>query len=133
MRWRRSMVCAALWLMMAVMAGRALAKESKFLWLSDIHFNPMADPALVSELAAAEPSQWEAILERTTPLAFSQYGSDTNWWLLKSAMKQLPATLRHPTLVMVTGDFLAHNFPAITRARPTTLIRSTTGHSCSRP
>ena len=88
------------------------AADAKFLLVSDIHFNPMADPALVSELAAAEPTQWEAILERTTPTTFSQYGSDTNWWLLKSAMRQLPATLRHPTLVMVTGDFLAHNFPA---------------------
>jgi sphingomyelin phosphodiesterase acid-like 3 len=112
MRWRRSMVYAALWLMMAVTVGRGLAKESKFLLVSDIHFNPMADPLLVNELAAADPSQWEAILERTTPTTFSQYGSDTNWWLLKSAMKQLPATLRRPTLVMVTGDFLAHNFPA---------------------
>ncbi len=94
------------------MAPACSGSSARFLWISDIHFNPMADPALVNELAAAEPSQWEAILERTTPIAFSQYGSDTNWWLLKSAMKQLPATLRHPTLVMVTGDFLAHNFPA---------------------
>jgi sphingomyelin phosphodiesterase acid-like 3 len=92
--------------------GVARAADAKFLLVSDIHFNPMADPVLVGELAAAEPTQWEAILERTTPTTFSQYGSDTNWWLLKSAMKQLPATLRHPTLMIVTGDFLAHNFPA---------------------
>ncbi|MGA9565174.1 MAG: metallophosphoesterase [Candidatus Korobacteraceae bacterium] len=108
------------WLMavlVLVLAGAtnpviARAADAKFLLVSDIHFNPMADPAPVSELAAAEPAQWEPILERTTPTTFSPYGSDTNWWLLKSAMKQLPATLRHPTLVMVTGDFLAHNFPA---------------------
>ena len=92
--------------------GTTYAADAKFLLVSDIHFNPMADPVLVSQLAAAEPSQWEAILDHTTPTTFSQYGSDTNWWLLKSAMRQLPSTLRHPTLVMVTGDFLAHNFPA---------------------
>lgn len=71
----------------------------------------MADATLVSELAAAEPANWEPILERTAPPAFSQYGSDTNWWLLKSAMKQFPTTLRHPAFVMVTGDLLAHSFP----------------------
>jgi sphingomyelin phosphodiesterase acid-like 3 len=91
------------------------AADAKFLLVSDLHFNPMVDPSLVAELEKAEPERWEAILDRTTPIAFSQYGSDTNWWLLKSAMKQLPATLHHPTLVMVTGDFLAHNFPATYR------------------
>ena len=85
--------------------------ESKFLLISDIHFNPMADARLVSELAAADPAQWEPILDRTSPGGFSQYGSDTNWWLLKSTLKQFPATLPHPALVMVTGDLLAHNFP----------------------
>ena len=88
--------------------GRA---EAKFLLVSDVHFNPMADATLVSELAAADPSQWEPILDRTSPGTFSQYKSDTNWWLLKSALKQFPAVLRHPSFVMVTGDLLAHNFP----------------------
>jgi sphingomyelin phosphodiesterase acid-like 3 len=85
--------------------------ESRFLLVSDLHFNPMADTALVSELAAADPAQWEPILQRTTPGTYSQYGSDTNWWLLKSALDQLPATLPHPAFVMVTGDLLAHSFP----------------------
>jgi sphingomyelin phosphodiesterase acid-like 3 len=89
--------------------------DAKLLIVSDLHFDPMADPALVSELAAADPSQWEPILDRTTPAAFSQYGSDTNWWLLKSAMDQFPATLPHPTFIMVTGDLLAHDFPATFR------------------
>ncbi len=75
----------------------------------------MADPALVNDLEAADPSQWESILDRTQPGAFSQYGSDTNWWLLKSALKQFPLTLPHPSFVMVTGDLLAHNFPATFR------------------
>jgi sphingomyelin phosphodiesterase acid-like 3 len=89
--------------------------ESKFLLVSDFHFNPMADPALVVDLAAADPAQWESILDRTTPATFSQYGSDTNWWLLKSSMDQFSATLPHPTFIMVTGDLLAHDFPATFR------------------
>ena len=80
--------------------------------VSDLHFNPMADPSLLGELVAGDPARWESILNRTTPAAFSQYGSDTNWWLLKSAMEQFPATLPHPTFIMVTGDLLAHDFPA---------------------
>ena len=52
--------------------------KAKFLLVSDFHFNPMADPALVVDLAAADPAHWESILDRTTPATFSQYGSDTN-------------------------------------------------------
>jgi len=98
---------------MLAMVGSAWARpaERKFLWVSDIHFNPMADAALVSELEKAEPVQWEAILNRTSPNTFSQYKSDTNWWLLKSALAQFPKTIRHPEFVMVTGDLLAHDFP----------------------
>ena len=88
---------------------------AKFLLVSDFHFNPMADPALVGELAAGDPAQWESILDRTRTAAFSQYGSDTNWWLLKSAMDQFPATLPHPAFIMVTGDLLAHDFPGTFR------------------
>ena len=89
--------------------------DAKFLIVSDLHFNPMADPVLVVDLAAADPAQWEPILNRTATVAFSQYGFDTNWWLLKSAMKQFPVTLPHPTFIMVTGDLLAHDFPATFR------------------
>ena len=85
--------------------------RDKFLLVSDIHFNPMAYPALVAELAAADPVQWEAILQRTSPTAFSPYGEDTNWWLLQSALDQMRRTLPHPAFVMYTGDLLAHNFP----------------------
>lgn len=83
----------------------------KFLIASDIHFNPFADPTLVADLAAANPRQWEKILNRSQQTAFSQYGKDTNWWLLQSALDAMRTTLPHPALVMVTGDLLAHGFP----------------------
>jgi sphingomyelin phosphodiesterase acid-like 3 len=97
-------------------ANAAGAADAKFLWVSDLHFNPMADPALVPELVKAEPAQWEAILDRTSSTSFSQYKSDTNWWLLKSALDQFPKTIRHPAFVMVTGDLLAHEFPQLFRS-----------------
>src|SRR5271165_5182047 len=85
--------------------------RDKFLIASDIHFNPMADPALVAELAAADLSRWETILQRTEPDAFSPYGQDTNWWLLQSALDQMRKTLPRPAFVIYTGDLLAHEFP----------------------
>jgi len=42
---------------------------------------------------------------------FSQYGQDTNWWLLRSALDQMRVTLPHPAFIMVPGDLLAHEFP----------------------
>src|SRR5271165_2955451 len=103
-------------LLVALIASAAAAQpargvKNKLLLVSDIHFNPMADATLVSSLEAADPIQWESILQRTSPGSFSPYGQDTNWWLLQSALDQMRKTLPHPAFVMVTGDLLAHEFP----------------------
>jgi sphingomyelin phosphodiesterase acid-like 3 len=94
-------------------AARPAAQRSqdRFLIASDIHFNPMADPTLVSSLQSADPGQWESILQHTNPDRFSPYGEDTNWWLLQSVLNQMRKTLPHPAFVMFTGDLLAHGFP----------------------
>lgn len=84
----------------------AAAKE--MVVLSDIHFDPMANTALVDRLAAAAPEQWEAIFA-TDDTNMSAYGKDTNWPLLRAtlaAVKDQPK----PALVIVTGDFLVHRF-----------------------
>ncbi len=94
-------------------AGQLARKNApgRLLIASDIHFDPMADPALVTDLAAADLSQWEAILQRSKLTAFSSYGQDTNWWLLRSALDAMVRAEPHPALVMFTGDLLAHDFP----------------------
>ena len=89
----------------------AEATANDFLVVSDIHFNPMADPTLVADLVAADSTQWETILQRSKLTRFSQYGEDTNWWLLRSALDQMRVTLPHPAFIMVPGDLLAHEFP----------------------
>ena len=89
----------------------AAAPSNTFLVVSDIHFNPMADTTLVADLVAADPALWETILERSKLTRFSQYGQDTNWWLLRSALDQMRVTLPHPAFIMVPGDLLAHEFP----------------------
>jgi sphingomyelin phosphodiesterase acid-like 3 len=92
-------------------AGSALAAKRKLLIASDIHFNPMADASLVTQLAGAEAAQWEAILSKTTPHSFSPYGQDTNWWLLQSSLDQMRKTMPHPAVFLILGDMLAHHFP----------------------
>lgn len=71
----------------------------------------MADPTLMPALTAADPGGWENILQESKLAAFSPYGQDTNWWLLRSALEAMVRTEPHPAVVMFTGDLLAHNFP----------------------
>ena len=81
-----------------------------FLMLSDIHFDPYADPAIMKQLGATPlaPCQAPASPE------FAKFGSDTNYPLLKSTLDNVAAAAAanhdHFEYVMVTGDFLAHNF-----------------------
>jgi sphingomyelin phosphodiesterase acid-like 3 len=123
--WRGSaaqtlLACFVLTVLVAAVPGHSAPAQSKtvarnnvFLIAADIHFNPMADPALVPQLEAAEPSQWESILVRSKRSAYSQYGEDTNWWLLQSALGQMQKTLPHPAFLLVMGDSLAHRFPSM--------------------
>jgi hypothetical protein len=82
----------------------------------------MADPSLVADLAAADPSQWEAILQRSKPTTFSPYRQDTNWWLLRSALEAMVRAEPHPALMMSTGDLLAHDFPKTSPPRMVRLV-----------
>ena len=81
-----------------------------FLMLSDIHFDPYADPLIMEKLGAK-------LGEACRPSgsgSFSKFGSDTNYPLLKSTLDNVAATATeshfHYDYVIVTGDFLAHNF-----------------------
>jgi hypothetical protein len=81
-----------------------------FLLLSDIHFDPFADPAVVRQLGATPL----AACQSPASSAFAHYGSDTNYPLLRSTLDHAAATARenhfHYDYVIVTGDFLAHHF-----------------------
>jgi hypothetical protein len=86
------------------------APAAELLMLSDIHFDPMAEPSLVGALAAAEPADWPAILERSGERRLGRYGKDTPWPLLRAALAQMKAALPDPALLIIPGDFLAHDF-----------------------
>jgi hypothetical protein len=100
-------ICAVIFSLFAV-ASSALAE--KFLAVSDIHFNPFADPAIVARLEASDVSQWDAILTSSTVTAFSTYGSDVNDPLMRSAIGEMKKQLPSPAFVLISGDFLAHDF-----------------------
>ena len=78
--------------------------------MSDLHFDPMADPRLVDQLAAAEPDQWRQVLDSSDDRSLGRYGRDSNWMLLRSALQQMAETLPKPAFVLISGDFLAHRF-----------------------
>ena len=92
-------------------APRPRPTSQQMLIASDLHFNPFADPTLAPDLAKAPVHKWEAILSRSSSTAYSPYGQDTNWWLLQSALDAMRKAESHPSLVMITGDLLAHGFP----------------------
>ncbi len=91
-------------------AAPAPAIAGKVLVMSDLHFDPMADPRLVDQLAAAEPEQWSAVLDSSSDHSLGRYGRDSNWMLLRSALQHMAETLPKPAFVLIPGDFLAHGF-----------------------
>ena len=97
------------------MSGGAAAAQPAFsggrwLLLSDIHFDPYADPLLVRDLAAAPAREWGSILARGAAVP-SRYGADTNYALLESTLAAMRRAEPDPPVVVVAGDFLAHEFP----------------------
>ena len=78
--------------------------------MSDLHFDPMADPKLVDRLSSAEPKEWPDVFDSSDNETPARYGADSNWALLRSALWQAKQTLPNPAFVVLPGDFLAHNF-----------------------
>jgi hypothetical protein len=84
-----------------------------WLLVSDVHFNPFADPALVDALASAPVSGWEALFRSSTQRAPSGYGTDTNDVTLDSALTAMRLADPVPDVVVIDGDFLAHGFQSL--------------------
>jgi hypothetical protein len=52
--------------------------STQFLMMSDLHFDPMADPKLVDRLSFAEPEEWPDIFESSDNKTPARYGADGN-------------------------------------------------------
>jgi sphingomyelin phosphodiesterase acid-like 3 len=86
--------------------------QGVFLLISDIHFDPFADPAIVGELVAADVHAWRGIFEGSRATKFAPYGSDSNYPLMRSALEAARRLLPRPDFVLYAGDYLAHEFEA---------------------
>ena len=112
-------------------AGGAPNQRS-FLMLADIHFDPFADPAIVSRLAAAPVDKWPAILQSSlrapssslppgaqpspgtsSPVSVASLAKgtrDSNYALLASALDAARSSGTSYDYVLVAGDYLTHDF-----------------------
>ncbi|OYY90879.1 MAG: hypothetical protein B7Y45_05500 [Sphingomonas sp. 28-66-16] len=94
----------------AAPASPPAAVQGKFLQLSDIHFDPFADPTLFAKLNDAPVDQWEAIFAASAaPALPSRSKQDTNYPLLKSALAAAQSAGPFDYIVY-TGDYLSHGF-----------------------
>jgi sphingomyelin phosphodiesterase acid-like 3 len=92
----------------ATLPFAAGADQGLFLHVSDIHFDPFSDPAIVPRLIAAPVERWQEIFQSSMKTGFAQYGSDANYPLL---MSMLAAAKGQPyDYVLNTGDSLSHGF-----------------------
>src|ERR1700760_3171139 len=103
----------ASWLLFALMGTAVVAQigpaTGRALLISDIHLDPLADPAIVKQLIASPIGQWEAIFESSQQKSFSPYGADTNYRLFSSALADAAAQAPFDYAIF-TGDALRHNF-----------------------
>jgi sphingomyelin phosphodiesterase acid-like 3 len=100
-------------LLLVSLAPAAIAQvgpaTGRALLISDVHLDPLADPAIVEQLIAAPIAQWDAIFQSSQQKSFSHYGADTNYPLFSSTLDA--AAAQGPfDYVLFTGDALRHNF-----------------------
>jgi sphingomyelin phosphodiesterase acid-like 3 len=83
-----------------------------FLSVSDFHFNPYYDPSLVDTLIKTSYTGWRGIFESSAVQQPNGYGSDANYPLFKSALAAMQLQNTHPAFIVISGDFLCHDFQA---------------------
>ncbi|HTY85282.1 MAG TPA: metallophosphoesterase [Silvibacterium sp.] len=102
------------WLLLASMVWPAALAQTppatgRALLISDIHFDPLADPAIVRQLIASPVEQWDAIFQSAHQKSLSPYGADTNYALFSSTLTETAAQAPFD-YVIFAGDALRHNF-----------------------
>ena len=79
------------------------------LLISDLHFDPLADPSLVKQLIDAPVSDWETIFSSSKQVGCAHAPQDANYPLIKSALSAAAAQMSFD-FVVATGDYLRHDF-----------------------
>ena len=107
-------------LLLFVRAG-AFGQGVKVIMLSDLHFDPLHDPAKAERLATSPVEGWDAILqepdsalqaERFAALQVECHarGVDTDHTLLTASLSAAKSQSSGAAFVTVTGDLLVHGF-----------------------
>jgi hypothetical protein len=78
--------------------------------LSDIHFNPYYDPTLITSLIRADYTKWKEIFSSSSVQGDGDHTADTNYNLFNSALQHVQRIAPHPDFIIISGDFLAHDF-----------------------
>ena len=94
----------------ALLAEQPDQKQHSILLMSDIHFDPFANPALVPRLQAATVEEWKQIFESDSNNAFSKFGTDSNYALFSEWLRHSKARVPNPALILIPGDFISHDF-----------------------
>ncbi len=114
-RARRFAAVIALFLLVFALPLSSFAAGSgdrgSFISISDLHFDPFADPALVTRLESADFREWKKIFESSQRSGIGGYGQDTPYALLGSTLRAMREIDPKPDFIIFTGDFLAHDFP----------------------
>src|SRR5262249_8093952 len=64
--------------------------------LADFHFDPFYDPKLFRALVEAPPSEWTTIFESSQVSGYGEYGKDSNYNLVVSALKHAALAVPRP-------------------------------------
>ena len=78
--------------------------------VSDIHFDPFYDRALLNRLIESDYTKWPAIFAGSHVQNYGAYKENTNYLLFNSALKNIYQQVPHPDFIIISGDFLAHDF-----------------------
>jgi len=84
--------------------------EGRVLSVSDIHFNPFQEDALVPKLIQSGVPAWHRIFEKSREKKPGSPGEDTNYALLISALKRMKKVCPTPDFILFSGDTLVHEF-----------------------
>lgn len=89
---------------------KVAAGQGVFLLVTDIHFDPFADPKIVPKLDRSPVSEWTAIFKADPAVRIPGYGKDTTYPLVASALKAAAGLGFRYDYVLNAGDYLSHRF-----------------------
>lgn len=96
--------------MQQLMAQVKSTSQGSILSASDMHFDPFFDPTLINKLIMSPVGQWQGIFASSAIKTPNSYKHDSNYPLFNSALAAMKRQNPNPAFMVITGDFLCHDF-----------------------